>query len=172
MIGADTTPLWQTIEKKIDAAQLSDNIILTGGMPNCQVLEKMRQSHIFIFTSDRGEGWGAVLNEAMGAGCACVASDEIGAVPYLLRHKKNGLIFKSCSVESLLESVAYLYDNPEKRKEYSQKAYSTITNDWSADNAASRLVQLSESILAGEEITFDEGPCSKAYPIKPNYVLA
>lgn len=171
MIGADSTPLWQAIKKSVENSHLENYVILIGGMPNSQVLEKMRQSHIFIFTSDKGEGWGAVLNEAMGAGCACVASNEIGAVPFLLKNRENGLVFKSCSVESLFENVSYLYDNPEKRNEYSKKAYSTITTDWSADNAAKRLVQLSESIQAGEEITFDEGPCSKAYPTIKESIL-
>jgi glycosyltransferase involved in cell wall biosynthesis len=45
---------------------------------------------VFIFTSDRNEGWGAVLNEAMGSGCAVVAADLIGSVPYLIEHKKMG----------------------------------------------------------------------------------
>lgn len=165
MIGADATPLWHKIRTEIEEKQLQQHVILTGGMPNNDVLECMRQSHIFIFTSDRGEGWGAVLNEAMGAGCACVASNEIGSVPFLLKHKKNGLVFKSCSAESLFQNVAYLYDNPEYCAEYGINAYHTITNEWSAKNAAERLVSLSESILLGNEIMFDDGPCAKAKPI-------
>jgi len=172
MIGADTTPLWHKINKEIKDKDLNGYVTLMGGMPNVEVLDNMRQSHIFIFTSNHKEGWGAVLNEAMGAGCACAASHEIGSVPFLLKDKENGLIFKSCSDESLYEKVAFLYDNPAIRKKFSLNAYKTITTEWSADNAAKRLVQLSESILAGEEITFEEGPCSKAYPIKPNDLLA
>ncbi len=166
MVGANTTPLWHKISQQVQKDHLVNHITLTGGIPNLEVLERMRNSHIFIFTSDRGEGWGAVLNEAMGAGCACVASNEIGAVPFLLKNNKNGLIFKSCSDESLFERVAYLYDNPGVRDEYARKAYHTITTDWSAQLAAERLVSLSESILAGQEISFEEGPCSKAVPLK------
>lgn len=171
MIGADTTPLWQKINKRVKEENLEKHFILTGGIPNTDVLGRMRKSHIFIFTSDRGEGWGAVLNEAMGAGCACVASNEIGSVPFLLKNKENGLIFKSCSPESLFEKVAYLYDNPEICDDYAQKAYQTISTDWSAKLAAERLVKLSESILSGNEITFESGPCSKAYPINPNTLI-
>ena len=168
MIGADTPPLWRKIKQQVEKEQLTKYVTLTGGMPNLEVLERMRQSHIFIFTSDRGEGWGAVLNEAMGSGCACVASHEIGSVPFLLQHKKNGLIYKSSSADSLFENVAYLYDNPSLCKDYGKKAYNTITNEWSARTAAERLVRLSESILGGNEIVFSDGPCSKAYPI-PNF---
>ena len=45
----------------------------------------MESSHIFLlFTSDRNEG--AALNESMNSGCAVVASDAIGSVPYLMRY--------------------------------------------------------------------------------------
>lgn len=171
MIGADTTPLWYKIKEDIIKMDLTRHVILTGGIPNIEVLERMRHSHIFIFTSNKREGWGAVLNEAMGAGCACVASHEIGSVPYLLKNNENGMIFKSGSVDSLFEKVAYLYDNPKERKHISKQAYLTLTTEWSAHTAAMRLVALSESILSGHEIEFDEGPCSKAYPCNPNNLI-
>ena len=171
MTGSDTTSLWEKIKTQISKWSLEDHVVLTGGIPNTEVLESMRQSHIFIFTSDKGEGWGAVLNEAMGSGCACVASNEIGATPFLLKHKKNGLIFKSCSVDSLFENVAHLYDHRELCDDLGRKAYMTITNEWSAKTAAQRLVQLSESILTGKEIEFRDGPCAKAYPINANSLM-
>ena len=168
MIGADTMPLWKKTKEDIERLGLQYHVILTGGLKNTEVLERMRQSHIFLFTSDRGEGWGAVLNEAMGAGCACVASHDIGSVPFLLKNNENGLIFKSCSVDSMFEKVSYLYDNPEVCKRFCKAAYQTITTEWSAQFAAERLVKLSESILSRKEVSFEEGPCSKTYPVKPN----
>lgn len=171
MIGANTTPLWQKIKQQVEKEQLSKYVILTGGIPNIEVLEKMRQSHVFIFTSDKNEGWGAVLNEAMGAGCACVASNEIGSVPFLLHRKEDGMIFKSCSADSLFEKVAYLYDNRNVAEQMGRNAYETITTFWSAQQAAKRLVELSESILLGKEKEYDDGPCSKAYPIRYDNLL-
>lgn len=171
MIGADTTPLWREMKSLVEKKSLQKHVILTGGIPNTEVLSAMRESSIFIFTSDRNEGWGAVLNEAMGAGCACVASHEIGSVPYLLRHQENGLIFESRSVDSLFENVIKLYDNPTLCEQYGKRAYETITTDWSAKLAAERLVSLSESILLGKEIEFTDGPCSKALPFNHKELL-
>jgi hypothetical protein len=37
-------------------------------MPPEEVRVHMEQSNIYLFTSDFGEGWGAVLNEAMNSG--------------------------------------------------------------------------------------------------------
>ena len=49
----------------------------------------MEKSEIFLFTSDKGEGWGAVLNESMNSACAVVASHAIGSVPFLLKDGEN-----------------------------------------------------------------------------------
>ena len=72
----------------------------------------MRNHDIFIFTSDRQEGWGAVLNEAMDSGSTVVASDAIGSSPFLIKDGQNGFLFKSENHKSLYQKVAYLIDNP------------------------------------------------------------
>lgn len=171
MVGADTTPVWRKIKEYIEKKRLQEYVILTGGVPNSEVRSMMRNSNVFAFTSDKGEGWGVVLSEAMGSGCACIGSSEIGSVPFLLKHKRNGLIFKSRSNKSLFENVAYLYDNRDKCEEFGRAAYHTITEDWSGKVGAERLVQLSESILAGNEMLFKGGLCSKAYPVNPQTLI-
>lgn len=171
MIGADTMPLWKKIKENVERLGLQDYVILTGGLKNTEVLERMRQSHIFLFTSDRGEGWGAVLNEAMGAGCACVASHDIGSVPFLLKNNVNGLIYKSRSLDSLYGKVTYLFDKPNECERFGKAAYQTITTEWSAQFAAECLVKLSESILEEREIQFEDGPCAKAYPTEYKKLL-
>lgn len=165
MIGADTAPLWEKTQDIISREKLQDYVKLTGGIPNVEVLLTMQQSNVFLFTSDRNEGWGAVLNEAMSAGCACVASNEIGSVPYLVKHAENGIIFKSKSLQSLFEQVCKLYDDRQYCENLGRNAYKTITTEWSAQTAAKRFIELSESILKGSEQLFIDGPCSKATPI-------
>lgn len=171
MIGSSTTPLWHTIKNCVEKLELTRYITLTGSIPNTEVVEHMQKSKVFIFTSDRGEGWGVVLNEAMSCGCACVASHEIGAVPTLIKNRENGLIFKSRSVDSLFDKVAWLYDNPQLCAQYGRNAYKTITGDWSVQHAIDRLLQLSQSILDGQEISYDDGPCSKARPVDPKTLI-
>ena len=53
----------------------------------------MERADIYLATSDRQEGWGAVINEAMNSGCAVVADHMMGAVPYLISHEENGMIY-------------------------------------------------------------------------------
>ena len=143
---------------------LDDCVSFLGPVPSDQVRHLMEQAGIFLFTSDRYEGWGAVLNESMNSGCAVVASHAIGSVPYLMKHNENGLIYKSGDVDGIYQNVKYLLDNPGEQQRLGSAAYETITGLWNAEVAAQRLITLSEHLLAGEKYPdlFEEGPCSKA----------
>ena len=146
--------------------KIFDVVRFCGSAPNDVVLNAMRNHRIFLFTSDRREGWGAVLNEAMSNGCAVVASNEIGAAPFLIENKKNGLIFKSKDVDSLFQQVVSIIENPTFCRSLRLGAYRTMRDCWSPVVAAHNLYSLCNNLLKG--INDDEiyaGPCSKAYPI-------
>lgn len=143
---------------------VQDSVCFRGSANNDEILKEMRRHDIFLFTSDRNEGWGAVLNEAMGNGCAVVASEDIGSVPFLIIEDDNGLVFKPKDLDSLFEKVVYLLDNPTKRIEMSHKAYQTMYELWSPRNAAINFMRLANSLRSGGDTPLHEGPCSKAYP--------
>ena len=100
-----------------------------------------------------------------------MASHAVGAVPYLIKHQHNGLIYHSGDVEELYESIRYFLDNPAEQSRFGRNAYETIINQWNSEIAAERLVKLSECLLAGgiHPDLFAEGPCSKAEVIKDNW---
>lgn len=152
---------------KILCSQLGveDVVNFVGNKPNDEILQDMRLHDIFLFTSDKQEGWGAVLNEAMSNGCAVVAADEIGSVPFLINDGKNGAIFKSKNLDSLYEKVIYLIENPEIRKNLAIQAYHDMVNIWSPKVAARNLLQLIHDLQNGRDTSISEGPCSKAFPI-------
>lgn len=157
------------IKDRIVKLGLESQVKLLGNFPNEQVHSLMREHHIFCFTSDRNEGWGAVLNESMSNGCAVVASHAIGSVPFLVSNGENGLIYDSDSPEDLFDKVRFLIENPERREELSKAAYHTMRNVWSPKNAATNFLTLAESMLRGEPLEITEGPCSKAYVTKKNF---
>ena len=107
--------------------KLEENVSISGPVTPERVRELMERSEFFLFPSDREEGWGAVLNEAMNSGCAVIASDEIGAVPFLLREGENGLIFESGNTQMLCKKLESLINDPQKRSELGMNAYSSIT---------------------------------------------
>lgn len=145
----------------IEQNNLSDRVHLLGTMSPEEVRRHMEASEIFLFTSDRNEGWGAVLNESMNSGCAVVASGAIGSVPYLIRDGENGLIYKNGDQNDLYQKVKDLLDHPEKREILGRAAYKTLTEVWNADTAAERFLELVTAIQNGKASPFADGPCSK-----------
>ena len=153
---------------------VEDVVKFRGTMPNDQLMRKMKEHDIFLFTSDRNEGWGAVANESMANGCVLVASDAIGSVPYLVQQGVNGLMFKSAAtntsfdhpdpkaLDELTEKVAWLLDNKERMKEMQRKAVRTMQETWSPQRAAQNLLQLIDNLQNGKETSIHEGPCSQA----------
>ena len=92
-----------------------------------RVRQVMERAHIFLFTSNYLEGWGAVVNEAMNSGCALVASTEAGSVPFLIRNGINGLTYANGSYSEFEAQALYLVRHPLERSRMGQKAYETIT---------------------------------------------
>lgn len=150
----------------INKYDLNDIIHLIGQVSNEDVYNMMYEHDIFIFTSNKREGWGAVLNEAMSCGCACIASDLIGATPYLIKDGENGFKFKTGNIKDLIKKVRYLIDHSDFREKMQLAAYKTMADTWNPRIAARNLYHLTESILMDEPISIDEGPCSIAHPIK------
>ena len=151
--------------------RLEDKVRFLGSMPTEEVREHMERAGVFALTSDRQEGWGAVLNEAMNSKCAVIVSDAAGAAPTLVRHRENGLIYPACNVQALSEALRQLLDDPDEQRRLGENAYQTIAHQWNPDNAARRLVRLFEAVVSGEEAPapFDSGVCAKAKLIKDGW---
>lgn len=152
--------LQDKIAEKVKKENLEDVVEIVGQVPSDQVKYYMENANIFIGTSDSREGWGAVINESMNAGCTVIANRKMGAVPFLIKNNENGLMYNSYN--DLEEKVKLAIDNKELRKKLGQNAYKTITEEWTSAIAAQNLTELFESIVKGEEVEIKEGPASKA----------
>jgi glycosyltransferase involved in cell wall biosynthesis len=159
MIG--TGGMYDSIRNLIQKLDVSENVSLLGSVSNSEVRSYMKKSNIFIFTSDRNEGWGVVVNEAMNYGCTVVASDKTGVTTYLLNHKQNGLVFKSGNLTDLICQTECLLTDLSLRNQLGRNAYLTLKNEWNPHIAATNLINLSESLLTGKEIAVKDGPCSQ-----------
>ena len=161
MVGCGT--LEDSLRQQIQMEQLEDCVELTGSMPASQVRREMEAASLFLYTADRGEGWGAVLNESMNSCCAVVACRAIGAAPYLVEDGENGLLYPEGDGDALYEKTKNLLEHPEEARRLGKNAYETLQNPWNAAHAAECLIRLMESILSSAPISAPEcGPCSIA----------
>ena len=152
------------LRRMITEKELDDCVHLLGSMPPEQVRLHMERAGIFLFTSSRKEGWGAVLNEAMNSGCAVVASRAAGAVPYLVQDGVNGVSYTFGDIDRLSEQVDAFLADPEKQRTVGMRAFETVVALWNADVAAERFLSLVQHIQNGEAYptVCESGPCSKA----------
>lgn len=160
IIGTGKLDNW--MRRKAADMDLLDVVHFLGSMSPESVRSYMEEADIFLFTSDRREGWGAVLNESMSSGCAVVADGNIGSVPFLIKDGENGLIYKSTNLKDLYNKIKWLTDHHKERFEMGIRAYRTMSQTWNGDNAAKSVIQLCEALLSGRDTPFDDGPCSHA----------
>lgn len=161
----------QLKQQASEAGLMESNIQFLGSMSPEDVRRHMESAGICLFTSDRQEGWGAVLNEAMNSGCAVVASDAAGATPYLVKDGVNGSVYHSGNIQELYEKVRRLLENVTMQYSFGKAAYQTITELWNADVAAKRFLQLSQALLNCTDTSrlFVDGPCSPAKPLRKDW---
>ena len=164
--------------------RLIDHFITFHGMLSPEATrDVMEKCHIHIFTSNYLEGWGAVVNEAMNAGCAVIANEEVGCAPYLIRNGSNGLTYQA-SYEDMLDKVMSLVNYPGKIADLGINAYRTIADEWNGEVAAKRVIEAYEKIISAcnrddladknrlvrvKDFGFASGPLSVAPIIKPGF---
>lgn len=157
MLG--TGKLEEKTKKAIKKHGLEDVVQVVGQVPSDEVKNYMEKANIFIGTSDSQEGWGAVINESMNAGCAIVANRRMGSVPFLIKDNENGFSYdKFAELES---KVKMLIDNKELCDKLGKNAYTYITEKWTSSIAANNIIELFDSIINNKEYNITEGPASK-----------
>lgn len=157
-------PLFDYIKKKIAALGFMDSIELLGAISSEKINYYYQTNDAFLFLSDRREGWGAVLNEAMANGCIPIANIEAGASLCLISEGKNGFLYKN--KEELFEKTIQIEQIKKSNNFFaiSNNSINTIFNEWNYHIMANRLVEMLENILFGEVTPdlYDSGPLEKS----------
>lgn len=132
-----------------------------GKLPNNEVQRLMAFSDILLCTSNRLEGWGAVVNEGMSMGCVVVANEKMGATKYLIKDGETGFTYKG-GWRNLSKTIEIAI-NADK-EEISNNAMNEIVNNWNSNEAARRLSFLIDTIDCNTPpISYDRGAlCNKA----------
>jgi glycosyltransferase involved in cell wall biosynthesis len=95
--------------------KLDDNITFAGSKLNSELPALLRSANIFVMPSivaksGDQEGLGLVAVEAMGCGCAVVATD-LPAVRDTVQHGKTGLVARAADAEDLAAKIETLLDD-------------------------------------------------------------
>ena len=159
-------PLRSEMLAYIEEHNISDVVDMLGLLTGEETKRRMGESDIYITTSSCKEGWGTTVNEAMGAGCAVVASASIGSAPFLIDDGVNGLLYDDLNENDLYLKVCKLLENRELAKGFGTRAVVAMNSTWSAGEAARRFVGLAEALSAGQGSPYVSGPCAPSKFLK------
>lgn len=112
-------PLYDELQKQISDNGL-DNVI-TIHSPTPYITAEYLRSSIYVMSS-RFEGFGLVLAEAMSCGLPCISYDCPYGPSDIIRDKEDGILVGNGNVEQLAESINYLIEYDDERKEFGKKA--------------------------------------------------
>ena len=130
---------------------LADVVSFKKPVSSKEALKFMRGLDIYVMPSDREEGWGAALLEAMNEGCAVVANSAAGATLDVIEDSKSGFVFGDGDIAMLSERLKMLIEDGDLCREMGRVAWRHVQN-WSPLIGAERLVAVA-SALSGN------GPC-------------
>ena len=106
-------PMRDDIERKISELNLKEKVILTGALYGDDLYAWYRIADYFVLASFQ-EAFGAVVNEALVAGCFSIVSNFAGAHT-LIEDGVNGYVFESDNVNDLKEKLSLALSRPKKR---------------------------------------------------------
>jgi glycosyltransferase involved in cell wall biosynthesis len=88
----------------------------------------------------RYDGWGVVVNQALGAGLPIIASDQVGAAHDLITPGENGFPFPAGDVTALGEMMRRFTDHPELCETMSAASRARAA-EWTPERGAERWLQ-------------------------------
>ena len=155
-------PKRQNLEVLARRLGLEGAVEFHSSLPMKEVWQRMQSAHIYVLPSNGYEGWGAVVNEAMGNGCAVVASEAAGAAKTMIQHGENGLLFHQTEWRQLGHLLCQLSADEPLRLRLAQAGQQTIAERWSPKVAAERLLEVCDALLANNATPhFASGPMSR-----------
>lgn len=163
-------PLRPRCEDMVKRFGLSDKVTFSASVKPDEVRHQMDKASIFIFTSDRYEGWGAVVGEAMNSGCAVLVSHACGSAPYLIEQNSNGRVYEYGNLNEFVGSLSDYLSDTNIVNRLGLNACETMQSLWNVETAVPRLVEICKALLNHSHFPdFVNGPCSVAFDCKNNW---
>lgn len=154
--------LEEKIKRMVSEKNISHRVLFLGGLSPKQVISYLDESEICLVSSDRNEGYGVIVNEAMGSGCVVIANSNIGVAPYLIENRTNGFVYENYKVADICKIIVKMMEDDNLRKKVAIKSYMTIKDLWNPKIASERLAIFLQDLLKhGECDRYLEGPCCR-----------
>lgn len=133
-ITPDQAAFGNALKEKIEAAGLSDRVVILGELPIADVQRWFQRLTIYAFTS-RNEGYGLTLIEAMASEAALVAA-RAGAAELVVTDGETGVLVPTGDARALADAIAPLMHDPDAARAMGQRARQRVLDKFSLDAEA------------------------------------
>lgn len=104
------------------------------------------RADVFVLPS-RHDGWGVVVNEALGSGLPLICSDAVGAAHDIVQPETNGVRVPAGAVTPLRDQMRRLAIDPNLRAKWG-RASARLVEEWTPEAGADRWARALTSVLS------------------------
>ena len=115
-----------TLRKRIIDLKLEKKVKLIGFINQSEIRKYYSIADLLVLPSNL-ETYGLVINEAMNASTAIIASDKVGAASDLVWDEVNGFIFQSENLGSLIQVLKKALSSREKLRKMGKQSLRIIS---------------------------------------------
>lgn len=139
-------PARQRLEASVPA-DLRERVLFIGHREPDQLPDVFARADVFCLPS-RHDGWGVVVNEALGAGLPVLVSDAVGAGRDLVRDGENGFVTPAGDAGALAIALERIAADDALRARMAT-ASSVMGQSWTLDEGVARWMAAAETIISG-----------------------
>jgi glycosyltransferase involved in cell wall biosynthesis len=128
------------------AAPVRERVRYAGFQAPDALPQFFAQADVFVLPS-RYDGWGVVVNQALGAGLPILASDQVGAAHDLVRTGENGFTFPAGDANALAAAMLHYVANPALANTHGE-ASRRMSADWTPARGAERWARALQAVCS------------------------
>lgn len=138
-------------EKKVKEMDLENRVKFAGYVKSDELVKYFNLADVFTLPSiNKAEAFGIVLLEAMSCGKPLIASNLKG-VRTVVDQGINGLLVEPKNSQDLASKIEYLFNNPEKIKEFGQRGLETVEKKYRWSIVADKLEKVYLDLINQDE---------------------
>jgi glycosyltransferase involved in cell wall biosynthesis len=126
-------------------AGVRERVEYAGFQPPEELPRLFARADVFVLPS-RYDGWGVVVNQALGAGLPVICSDAVGAAYDLVEEGVNGTLFPTGDVAALIACMERLTCDPGLAARWGAASRDKAA-DWTPERGAAKWIRVFQEVL-------------------------
>lgn len=133
------------LRQQVSESGLDNRVRFAGFVPHDDIYDFIRQHHIMVMPSRR-EGFGVAALEAMACARPVIASD-VGGIPELVDHGRNGILVEPDNVDALARAIVELVSGPDLMSRMGQAGYEVVKERYDWERSLDMMAELYERLI-------------------------